>query len=278
MCANVETTGVMTENDRQQPLRVLQITDPHLMANYDGALLGVNTRDSLDAVIAQARRDHAGPDLILATGDIAQDASEAAYRLFADKLRAFDCGSAWIAGNHDDSAVLNRIASEMNASSRHLMMGGWQFVMLDSSVPGKVYGELAQSELAFLEKTLADNPDLPALVTLHHHPVDIDAQWMSAIGLRNRDEFWRIVDRFPQVRTVLWGHIHQEYDEYRKGVRLLATPSTCIQFKAGSVKFSVEERSPGYRWFEMLPNGDFTTGVKRAEEFMFELDMNSTGY
>lgn len=278
MSASVETKSVMTENDHQKPLRVLQLTDPHLMAEPSGALLGVNTRNSLDAVIAQVLRDHGQPDLILATGDIAQDASEEAYRLFGEKLKAFRCDTAWIAGNHDDSPVLNRIASELNANSRHVVKGGWQFVLLDTSVPGKVYGELPESELAFLEQTLTDNPEHPALIALHHHPVDIDTQWMSSIGLRNNDDFWRVVDRFPQVKTVLWGHIHQEYDEYRKDVRLLATPSTCIQFTAGSVKFSVEEKAPGYRWFEMMPDGDFRTEVKRSEDFEFELDMDSTGY
>lgn len=248
------------------------------MADPAGALLGVNTSDSLDAVITQVLRDHGQPDIILATGDIAQDASERAYRLFGEKLQAFDCAAAWVAGNHDDASLLTRIATELNANSRHVVMGGWQFVLLDSSVPGKVYGELPKSELDFLEKALTENPGLPALVALHHHPVDIDTQWMSAIGLRNNDDFWRIVNRFPQVKTVLWGHIHQEYDEYREGVRLLATPSTCIQFTAGSVKFSVEEKSPGYRWFEMMPNGDFSTEVKRSQDFSFELDMNSTGY
>ena len=268
----------MTDNDDQPPLRVLQLTDPHLMADPAGALLGVNTRDSLDAVIAQVLRDHGQPDIILATGDIAQDASEEAYRLFGEKLKVFQCGSSWIPGNHDDSSVLMGIAAELDANANHIIMGGWQFVLLDSSVPGKVYGELAESELAFLEQTLTRNPDLPAMVALHHHPVDIDTRWMSSIGLHNNAEFWQIVDRFPQVKTVLWGHIHQEYDEYRKGVRLLATPSTCIQFTAGSVKFSVEEKSPGYRWFEMMPNGDFSTEVQRSEGFSFELDMNSTGY
>lgn len=268
----------MKDNDDQSSLRVLQITDPHLMADPAGALLGVNTRDSLDAVIAQVLRQHGQPDLILATGDLAQDASEEAYRLFGEKLEAFDCASAWIAGNHDDSPLLTRISGELGSSSRHIKMGGWQFVLLDSSVPGKVYGELPDSELAFLEKALAQNPDLPALVALHHHPVDIDARWMSNIGLHNKEEFWSLVDRFPQVRTVLWGHIHQEYDKYRKNVRLLATPSTCIQFTAGSVKFSVEEKSPGYRWFEMMHNGEFRTEVNRSEDFAFELDMNSTGY
>ena len=268
----------MTESEEQNPLKVLQLTDPHLMADPAGALLGVNTRDSLDAVIAQVLNDHGQPDLILATGDIAQDASEEAYRLFGEKLKAFECGSVWIAGNHDDSRTLGRVAAELGVDDRHIIMGGWQFVLLDTSVQGKVYGELAECELAFLENTLADNPDLPALVALHHHPVDINAQWMSSIGLHNCDEFWAVIDRHPQVRTVLWGHIHQKYDRYRKSVRLLASPSTCIQFTAGSEKFAVEEKSPGYRWFELMPEGEFRTEVNRSQDFVFELDMNSTGY
>ncbi|MEP2615770.1 metallophosphoesterase, partial [Marinobacter alexandrii] len=83
----------MTTNDRNRPFRVLQLTDPHLMADANGELLGVNTRDSLDAVIAQAIKTHGQPDLILATGDLAQDGSEEAYRAFGDRLQAFVCGS-----------------------------------------------------------------------------------------------------------------------------------------------------------------------------------------
>ncbi|PXX89395.1 3',5'-cyclic-AMP phosphodiesterase [Marinobacter vulgaris] len=268
----------MTKIDRPLALRVLQLTDPHLMADPGGELLGVNTRDSLDAVIAQVLHDHGQPDLILATGDIAQDASEEAYRLFGDKLKAFRSSSVWIAGNHDDSPLLARIAAENRADQRHVIQGGWQFVLLDTSVPGKVFGHLADSELAFLESTLLENPDTPALIALHHHPVEIDTEWMSPIGLRNRDAFWQVVDRFSQVRIVLWGHIHQDLDQSRKGVRLLATPSTCIQFTAGSVEFSVEDKAPGYRWFELLPSGDFATEVSRATDFAFELNCNSSGY
>ena len=51
----------MTRPDKAPSLRVLQITDPHLMARAEGALLGVNTRDSLSAVIGEARRHHGQP-------------------------------------------------------------------------------------------------------------------------------------------------------------------------------------------------------------------------
>ena len=42
----------------------------------------------------------------------------------------------------------------------------------------------------------------------------------------------------PQVRGVLCGHVHQEYDALHQGVRFLATPSTCIQFMPLSRDFS----------------------------------------
>jgi len=268
----------MTRPDEARPLRVLQITDPHLMARDDGALLGVNTRDSLAAVVDEVLQAHGQPDLILATGDLAQDASEQAYRVFGDSLSSFHCGSAWLAGNHDDSATLNRVAAEYQADRRQILQGGWHFVLLDSSVHGKVFGELADSELAFLDRALSEYPDVPTLVTLHHHPVDIGADWMEQIGLRNRDAFWAVIDRHPQVRIVLWGHVHQEHEEIRNGVQLLATPSTCIQFTSGARDFSVEPLAPGYRWFELQPDGHFSTEVHRARTFEFELDQKSSGY
>jgi len=268
----------MTTKEQARPLRVLQLTDPHLMARADGDLLGVRTRESLQAVIAEVLKVHGQPDLILATGDLAQDGSVEAYRVFGESLKAFSCPSVWIAGNHDHVDNLVRVASEYDASFRHVIHGGWQFVMLDSSVPGKVYGALADSELDFLAETLEQHPDLPAVVALHHHPVDIGSDWMEKIGLTNRDAFWQVVDRFPQVRIVLWGHIHQEHERERNGVQLLATPSTCIQFTSGSSKFSVEDLPPGYRWLEFDDSGDFTTEVRRARDFQFELDQNSTGY
>ncbi len=268
----------MTRPDEARPLRVLQITDPHLMAQGDGALLGVHTRNSLSAVIQEVLAVHGQPDLILATGDLAQDGSETAYRVFGEQLAVFDCDSAWLAGNHDDAAVLARVAADFNADRRQLVRGGWHIVLLDSSVPGKVYGHLAASELEFLEQALAEHPELPTLVTLHHHPVDIGSDWMERIGLRNRDALWSVLDRHPQVKLVLWGHVHQEHESARADVTLLATPSTCIQFTAGSAKFAVEPLAPGYRWIELESDGAFRTEVRRAEGFEFDLDENSTGY
>ena len=268
----------MTHSRTNQPLRVLQLTDPHLMADAQGCMLGVNTRDSLNAVIEQALASHGQPDLVLATGDITQDASEVAYRYFGEQLKVFNCPSSWIAGNHDDSAVQARVAAEFQAGQKRIVQGGWHFVMLDSSVPGKVYGELDSTELGFLQQALVEHPDLPTMVCLHHHPVSIGSAWMDKIGLTNPESFWQILGQHPQVKIVLWGHIHQDFHQQHHGVHLLATPSTCIQFAAGSEGFAVEPAAPGYRWFELSASGEFQTEVGRATRFEFELDENSEGY
>ncbi|OEY66604.1 3',5'-cyclic-AMP phosphodiesterase [Marinobacter sp. X15-166B] len=258
-------------------IQVLQLTDPHLMAAADATLLGVNTRDSLDAVIAAVKAEPVQPDLILVTGDLTQDASPAAYQALADKLAEFDCPSHWIPGNHDNADVLKAVAGPL-ASHKHLLREDWQIVLLDSSQRGNVAGWLADEELAFLDHTLQQHAEQPALIALHHHPVDIASGWMDGIGLHNREAFWAVIDRHPQVRAVVWGHIHQTLDQYRGKVRLLATPSTCIQFEAGSDTFSVEERAPGYRWLTLLPSGELITEVKRASDFQVRIDRHSTGY
>lgn len=269
--------GSAHDPSRSRTIHVLQLTDPHLMASADGALLGINTRESLDAVIATAKAEPVQPDLILVTGDLAQDGSVEAYQVLADKLKQFDCPSYWLAGNHDNAGVLATVAGPVSGQ-KQIVLNHWQVLLLDSSVKGDVAGWLADDELAFLEQSLREYPELPALVALHHHPVDIESGWMDAIGLKNREAFWAVIDRHPQVKTVLWGHVHQTLDQQRGGVRLLATPSTCIQFEVGSDAFSVEETAPGYRWLTLSPAGKLTTQVKRVLNYEGKIDRSSTGY
>lgn len=263
---------------KEQVLRLLQITDSHLRREADGVLLGMNTRESLDAVLALAMQQHPNPDLVLATGDIAQDGTPEAYRCFEQKMQAFTCPVVWFAGNHDDRANMATVIADTPAQTRRVQAAGWQLIFLDSSEPGKVYGKLDQSELDFLDDCLQECPHLHALVCFHHHPVDIQCQWLANIGLRNASALLAIVDKHPQVKGILWGHIHQEYDGYHGQVRLLASPSTCVQFEPLTQDFSVDRKAPGYRWLELHADGRIETGVVRAEHIAFEVDLNSQGY
>ena len=71
------------------PVRILQITDTHLFAEKHETLLGVNTWESYQAVLSAIHAEHRDCDLIVATGDLAQDQSSAAYQHFAEGIASF---------------------------------------------------------------------------------------------------------------------------------------------------------------------------------------------
>ena len=263
-----------------KPLFIVQITDPHLRKEEDGKLLGMNTRSSLDAVLQLIDQNHSVPDLVLATGDIAQDGSVEAYRCFMEKMGAFDSDVYWFSGNHDNRDAMKQVTSlgDQQALEKVVRIGSWQLIFLDSLLEGKVYGYLEESELDVLNNALSARPDLHSMVCFHHHPIDIDSQWLDNIGLKNRDQLFEIVDRHDNVRCIMWGHIHQEVDQYRNNVRLLATPSTCVQFLPKSKDFAIDTSAPGYRWLQLNDDGSINTGVERVEHIDFEVDYSSKGY
>ena len=84
-----------------QVIKVLQITDTHLFADSQGCLLGLNTEQSLQAVISQIRAHRHATDLILATGDLVHDGTAAAYRRIFSHLGSFDQPVYCLPGNHD---------------------------------------------------------------------------------------------------------------------------------------------------------------------------------
>jgi Icc protein len=81
------------------------------------------------------------------------------------------------------------------------------------------------------------------------------------VGLENAAEFWRVIDQHSNVRAVLWGHVHQCFDQLRGDVRLLATPSTCAQFMPGSKEFALDTLPPAYRTLQLRADGTLTTEV-----------------
>jgi Icc protein len=272
----------MTRPKTELPVRVLQITDTHLFRDQRGALLKLNTQDSFEKVVELVLAKENRIDMILGTGDIAQDASPEAYVRFGDAMQALAAPFFWIPGNHDRRQVMQNLPVYQEAFNNLIRFDNWQIIMLDSSVIGEVYGRLSRRELNHLEKCLAEaSPGSEiehSLVCLHHNPIPGSAGWMNGIGLRNQEEFLAVIDRFDSIRAVVYGHIHQELDFLREGVRYLCTPSTCIQFKPDVVDFSLDDLNPAYRWLHLHEDGRIDTQVERVTGYVFEVDHSSTGY
>lgn len=261
-----------------RPILLVQLSDSHLFAEEDGKLLGMNTRDSLERVIERVQSEQSCIDLILASGDLSQDGSLASYQRFHQLTDGLGADARWFPGNHDEVPIMRSACADSDLLHPVVDLGNWRIILLDSSIPGAVPGYLADDQLELLEQALSEAPQRHHLICFHHHPVSIGCDWMEPIGLRNPDALFAVLDRHPQVKALLWGHIHQEFDQLRNGVRLLASPSTCVQFAPGSEEFQVGSESPGYRWLRLHDDGLLETGVSRVTGIDFEIDYSVKGY
>ncbi|MBM7061205.1 3',5'-cyclic-AMP phosphodiesterase [Pseudomonas sp. UL073] len=268
----------MPSSTRSAAALLVQLTDSHLFAEADGKLLGLATQDSLLRVIERVREEHSGIDLLLATGDLSQDGSAASYQRFHQLTEGLAAAARWTPGNHDEAEVMHAVCAGSERMQPVLDLGAWRVILLDSAVPGAVLGHFDETQLQLLERALSEAPERHHLICFHHHPVSIGCDWMDPIGLRNADALFAVIDRHPQVRALLWGHVHQDFDEQRNGVRLLASPSTCVQFAPGSEEFQVGSEAPGYRWLRLHADGRIDTGVSRVTGIDFEIDYSVTGY
>lgn len=247
-------------------LNLVQFTDQHLFGDPARALRGVVTLPSLRATLWAARSDIDECDAILATGDLVQD-DPGGYEHFRTEFTRLGRPVLCIPGNHDDLPAMRTALSLPPFQLGGVYDAGhWRTILLDSTIPGETGGALSAASLAFLEEALASAPARHALVCLHHHPLPMHSRWLDTVGLANGAELVALLKRFDSVRGVLFGHVHQALDTHWEGLRMIATPSTCSQFKPLSDDFAVDNQPPAWRTLALHADGRLDTTLRWVED------------
>lgn len=261
-----------------KPIRIVQLSDCHLFESDQGKLLGLNTEFSLGKVLELIEREQPAVDAYLATGDLSQDASAASYQRFHQHMSRFEAPVYLLPGNHDENVAMTSQQDASHCCPLIIEIGEWRIILLDSTVPGEVPGNFAEDQLVFLQGALEQTKGQPVMVCMHHQPVKVGCPWLDDQIIGNADALFEILDQYQHVKAIVWGHVHQVYEGERQGVRLYSVPSTCVQFKPDSEDFAVDDKSPGYRWFDLHPDGTIDSAVSRVEEVAFEIDYSIKGY
>lgn len=235
-----------------------QLTDPHLLAGPGGRYRGVNShvrfQTCLHAVCS------ADPDLILLTGDLGQDETWAAYGLLRDQLATCDSPALVMAGNHDQPQLLRScLARHASVAPCGVAVGNWLVIGLDSHVAGCMGGRLSTVQLDWLVGTLRAHPG-PCLVALHHPPTAIGSPRMDPIALEAPERFLSLLQSFPQVKGVVFGHVHQAWRQ-QAPLPLMACPSTAMQI--APTQPSAYPDAPGWRLLRLEADGRLHTQVMR---------------
>ncbi|MBE9006835.1 3',5'-cyclic-AMP phosphodiesterase [Fortiea sp. LEGE XX443] len=260
------------------PVLIAQVTDIHLFAAENHQLLGIPTTESFKVVMERLKELKSEIDLLLLTGDLSGDGTSQSYDNLQSLVNQLQIPTYWLAGNHDCAIAMNEILNiGMISRRKSFQRGNWNFILLNSTVTGCVHGHLAPNTLNWLDSELAKLGNNPTLIALHHPPVSVNSAWLDSSSLENSKEFLAVLDRHPQVKLVLFGHIHQQFQRQRGNVGYLGTPSTCIQFRSNSPTFSIDQKTPGFRLLKLYPSGIWETSVERVPYF-HPLELAAMGY
>jgi Icc protein len=259
-------------------ITILHITDAHILSTPEATLLGVDTAHYFQEVLKQAFAKHYF-DLVLLTGDLAQDPCLASYQFIRDTLMAYRTPSICLPGNHDDYGLMEQVFNTENISCRkQVLFNNWQLISLNSQIIGANGGNLSHAELLFLDDCLAKHPKHYALLAMHHHCLETQSVWMDAMIISNRQQLFAAISHYPQVKAIAYGHIHQDVDEKVAGVQCWGTPSTCFQFKPKAPGFELDDTSPGYRVIKLYDTGLVQSEVIRLAEPLQGLQIHTHGY
>ncbi len=194
------------------------------------------------------------PDAVLMSGDLADNAADAEYELVHELLAQLGAPVYVLPGNHDDRDALRRhfdLPGAVGTPVQYTVaLGPLRLVVLDSTRPGEDRGELDADRLSWLDAELTGAPDRVTLVALHHPPVSTGVAAWDEIGLpaADRRALGAVLDRHPQVRRVVAGHVHRTMTAELAGRAVLVAPSTYIQTRLNfnSQEIETAAEPPGF--------------------------------
>jgi 3',5'-cyclic-AMP phosphodiesterase len=240
---------------------IAQITDSHLRS--DGVLL----HDCIDSVTALANAvDHVNrldppPDVVLATGDLADQGLAEDYAVLRRHLDRLDMPYFVIPGNHDERPAMHRAFVDLGYlpavdTFLHYAVEGYplRLIGIDTVIPGEVGGGLCPARLGWLAERLAEAPEKPTLIFMHHPPFATGIQFMDQPPFDGAEALKDILLRHAQVREVICGHIHRAIHTAWAGTIVAVAPSTAFQMPlafSDNQRFRLTDQPPAialYLW------------------------------
>jgi 3',5'-cyclic-AMP phosphodiesterase len=249
-----------------RPFLLVQLSDPHVGAEWGG---GVDPVARLAETVAAVRALEPSPDAVLISGDLADNGADAEYEQVRELVGRIEAPLHPLPGNHDDRAALRRLFGLPGAGDQPVQyaadLGPLRLVVVDTVRAGEDRGELDLDRLGWLEATLAEAPERPTMLALHHPPVRTGIAAIDEIGLPPADQraLGDVVARHPQVRGIVGGHLHLAVAAELRGRSVLVAPSTFVQaeldFDAHEISLSAEP--PGFAVHTFL-DGELVSHVQ----------------
>ncbi|WP_159818480.1 metallophosphoesterase [Colwellia sp. 20A7] len=240
---------------------IAQFSDCHLFADKQAKHLGANVWQNLNRVLTDiAQRKNV--DGIVFTGDLTQDHTEDSYHHFVHAIEQakFAIPVYFLAGNHDDRALLSQHLVEPNFQPNKMLYNDfWQIQLLDSK-SDTPSGLVSSQNLQALSQQM-DSTKFQLLM-MHHHPIDV-GYYIDKHGLLAQDDFWKTIaelnEKDGQIKGIACGHVHRAVHLSKFNVDVYTCPATSVQF--GDTKEEIGSILPSYQLLYLESNGTMSREI-----------------
>ena len=191
---------------------IAQITDLHI--GFDGPDATCKNTKRLKLALNELSSHKARPDLVLITGDLVENAENWAYKNLHAILDDFDIPCYLTLGNHDDRTAFAQHFPETEVNEGFVQYtiedGPLRIIVLDTLKPGYHGGAFCTKRAQWLEDRLAEQPERPTLIAMHHPPIETGIAWMTT----SKNAGWvkrlkAVLDKYDNVVQIICGHIHR---------------------------------------------------------------------
>ena len=215
---------------------IAQISDTHVCAEGTKLYGRIDTNAGLARAVETINRLNPRPDLVLASGDLAESGEPGQYAMLRKLLAPLEMPLSVLPGNHDSgdafrAAFADHAYLPQEGEFLHygVELGPLSLIALDTRIPGEHDGRLCAERLGWLEAQLQAHRDRPTLIAMHHPPVAIGVDWLDRLGCANAEGLAAVVSRHPQVERILCGHVHRAAQRRFAGTIVATAPSTAYQ-------------------------------------------------
>jgi 3',5'-cyclic-AMP phosphodiesterase len=212
---------------------IAQITDIHL--GFDPINPDEFNRQRLDATLAALRDLSPRPDLMLVTGDIANDGDDAqSYQRYSEAIAGLPFPIYPLMGNHDSRVPFLELFPEVPDVEGFIQYAieDWplRILVLDTLEVGRHGGGFCEIRANWLRDRLDEAPDRPTLIALHHPPIATGIGWLTEDpGAEWIGRLRAVVEGRHNVVAMLAGHVHRAIITSWAGTTLIVCPSTAPQ-------------------------------------------------
>ena len=213
---------------------VAQVTDLHVVERGQKMKGMLDTNTMAAAAIEHVKALAPRPDVVLVTGDLADDGNVAQYHFLRELLDGMAIPYYVIPGNHDHRAPLLQVFEGHVAAAGDFLQYviddyPVRLIALDTLIEDRDDGLLCDRRLAWLDEALRGAPQRPTLIFMHHPPFETGVWWMDASGLSGSASLRAIVARHPQVQRIICGHVHRPIQTSWGATLISVAPSTAYQ-------------------------------------------------